>query len=59
MSETGDRPLSGVAESSLAALYWRAMEAERPDALIKDEKAVALVADSTYDFGRVKQIRMR
>ena len=58
MSETGDRPLSGVAESSLAALYWRAMEAQRPDALITDEKAVALVADLTYDFGRIRQIRM-
>jgi O-methyltransferase involved in polyketide biosynthesis len=58
MSDTGDLPLSGVAESSLAALYWRAMESQRPDALIKDEKAVALVADLTYDFGRVSQIRM-
>jgi O-methyltransferase involved in polyketide biosynthesis len=34
------------------------MEAERPDALIRDEKAVALVAKLGYDFGRVRQIRM-
>jgi O-methyltransferase involved in polyketide biosynthesis len=26
------------------------MESQRPDALIKDEKAVALVAQISYDF---------
>ena len=41
MSETASHTLSGVPETSLAALYWRAMESQRPDAMIKDEKAVA------------------
>ncbi len=42
MSETGSQILSGVPETSLAALDLRAMESQRPDALIKDEKAMAL-----------------
>jgi len=33
----------------LITLYLRAMETQRPDALIKDEKAVALVAQMNYD----------
>jgi O-methyltransferase involved in polyketide biosynthesis len=43
MSETTNRTLSGVAETLLMTLYIRAMESQRPDALIKDEKAVELV----------------
>jgi O-methyltransferase involved in polyketide biosynthesis len=43
MSETASHTLSGVPETSLATLYWRAMESQRPDALIKDQKAEALV----------------
>jgi len=42
----------------LAPLYWKAMESQRPDALIKDEKAVALVEQMRLDFSRVKQIPM-
>ena len=56
MPETID--LSGVAETLLITLYIRAMESQRPDALIKDDKAVALVTHMGYDFSRVKQIRM-
>ena len=56
MPETID--LSGVAETLLITLYIRAMESQRPDALIKDEQAVALVTHMGYDFSRVKQIRM-
>jgi len=40
MSETPHQDLSGVSETLLATLYLRAMESQRPDALIKDEKAV-------------------
>lgn len=58
MPETTDLNLSGVAETLLITLYIRAMESQRPDALIKDEKAVALVAQMDYDFSRIKQIRM-
>ena len=58
MSETASHTLSGVPETSLAALYWRAMESQRPDALIKDQKAEALVAQLDYDFDRIRQIPM-
>jgi hypothetical protein len=58
MSETELVILGGVSETSLAPLYWRAMESLRPDAMIKDEKAVALVAQMSYLFDRVKQIPM-
>lgn len=58
MSETASHTLSGVPETSLAALYWRAMESQRTDALIKDEKAEALVAQLDYDFDRIRQIPM-
>jgi len=50
--------LSGVAETLLIPLYNRAMEAERPDAIMKDEKAVALVRQMHYDFSQMTKIRM-
>jgi O-methyltransferase involved in polyketide biosynthesis len=53
-----DMNLSGVAETLLIPLYNRAMESERPDAIMKDEKAVALVKQMSYDFDQVKKIRM-
>ncbi len=43
MSEITKPNLSGVAETLLITLYIRAMESQRPDALIKDERAEALV----------------
>ena len=48
--------LSGVSETLLITLYLRAMESQRPDALIKDEKAMELVTRMSYDFDRVRQI---
>ncbi len=59
MSETTTQGLSGVAETLLTTLYLRAEESQRPDALIKDEKAVALVAHMSYDFDRVRRIPLR
>jgi methyltransferase (TIGR00027 family) len=56
MSETVNTNLSGVPETMLITLYLRAMESQRPDALIKDEKAVMLVRQMSYDFDRVRQI---
>ena len=56
MSETKSQILSGVPETMLITLYLRAMESQRPDALIKDEKAVVLVRQMSYDFDRVRQI---
>ncbi len=55
MSEVSQN-LSGVPETMLATLYLRAMDSQRPDALIKDEKAVELVTRLGYDFDRVRRI---
>ena len=67
MSEIKSQTLSGVAETLLITLYIRAMESQRPDALIKDERAEALVRQLdqetlrktlalTDDFSRVAVI---
>jgi O-methyltransferase involved in polyketide biosynthesis len=58
MPENVNPTLSGVPETLLMTLYIRAMESQRPDALIKDEKAVALLSQMSYDFDRMRQIRM-
>ena len=58
MPETKSLNLSGVAETLLLPLYNRAMESQRPDAILKDEKAVELVMQMRLDFSRVKQIHM-
>ncbi len=54
MSENAVQDLSAVAETLLIPLYMRATESQRSDALIKDEKAVALVQRLNYDFSRFK-----
>jgi methyltransferase (TIGR00027 family) len=67
MPEITHPNLSGVAETLLIPLYIRAMESQRPDALIKDERAEALVRQLdqetlrrtlalTDDFSRVAVI---
>lgn len=53
-----NKDMSGVSESLFATLYLRAMETLRPDALIKDEKAVELVRQMSYDFSRVRSISL-
>jgi O-methyltransferase involved in polyketide biosynthesis len=58
VTETTDQTLSGVAETLLLPLYNRAMESQRPDAMLKDEKAVELVTQIRLDFSRVRQIPM-
>lgn len=62
MSETANPNLSGVSETLLITLYLRAMESQRPDALLKDEKAVALLKkiseDGLYDFSRIKSLHL-
>jgi methyltransferase (TIGR00027 family) len=50
MSDLSVQSLSDVAETLLMMLYIRAMESQRPDALIKDEKAVALIHQMDQDF---------
>jgi methyltransferase (TIGR00027 family) len=54
MSELSLQNLSDVAETLLMMLYIRAKESQRPDGLIKDEKAVALVQQMGQDFLRSK-----
>ena len=67
MSETMKTNLSGVAETLLITLYIRAMESQRPDALVKDERAEAIARQLdqkslrktlalTDDFSRVAVI---
>jgi len=58
MSESFHQDLSDVESTLLITLYIRAMESQRPDALIKDEKAVALVTNMSYDFDRIRQVKM-
>jgi O-methyltransferase involved in polyketide biosynthesis len=46
--------LSGVPETLLITLYQRAQESQRPDAMLKDEKAVEIVRKLEFDFARIK-----
>ncbi len=67
MPEITNPNLSGVAETMLITLYIRALESQRPDALVKDERAETLVSQLdqetlrktlalTDDFSRVAVI---
>lgn len=58
MSGTMKADLNGVAETLLIPLLVRAEETYRPDALLRDERAAALVSQIDYDFTRIRQIRM-
>ena len=49
--------LEGVAETLLITLYVRARESQRPDAMINDEIAVALVNQIDCDFSRFRMQR--
>lgn len=46
--------LEGVSETLLMTLYARARESQRPDAMIKDDKAVAMVNQIACDFSRLR-----
>ena len=58
MSEITNKNLNGVAETLLLTLYIRAMESQRPDALIKDDKAVALIKQMNYDSSWITKMRV-
>lgn len=58
MSEEESQSLSSVVETMLITLYLRAMESQRPDPLIKDERAVELVTQMSFDFAWVRQVPM-
>jgi len=53
-SEKTGQVLSSVSETLLLPLYFRAIESQRPDALIKDDIAVRLVSQADFDFSRIK-----
>jgi O-methyltransferase involved in polyketide biosynthesis len=58
MREAQDVDLTGVAETLLATVYVRALESQRPDALLKDDRAVELVGRLGPAFSRIRRIRM-
>jgi O-methyltransferase involved in polyketide biosynthesis len=58
MPEVAGQHLSGVAETLLIPLYIRAIESQRPDALLKDERAVALVTQMEPAFSWIRHIKM-
>lgn len=58
MIENALPKLDEVPETMLATLYIRALETQRPDALLKDEKALALVRQFGPSFERIKRIQM-
>jgi O-methyltransferase involved in polyketide biosynthesis len=49
MPETKSSTLDGVSETLLIPLYYRALETQHPDAMIKDEKAVELIKRLSSD----------
>ena len=48
MAEKYRISLEGVSETLLMTLYVRARETQRPDAMIRDEKAVEMVNEIDY-----------
>ena len=54
MPEKTSQLLDGVSETLLMTLYVRALETERPDGLIRDEKAVEIVKKIDCDLSRLK-----
>jgi O-methyltransferase involved in polyketide biosynthesis len=50
------RDLSQVSQTLLIPLYYRAMESRRPDALVRDPKAVELAGRLDCDFSGVQRL---
>jgi O-methyltransferase involved in polyketide biosynthesis len=57
MSEKIVQKLTGVSETLLMTLYARARESQRPDAMLRDDKAVAMVNQIECDFSRLRMQR--
>ncbi len=51
------RNLNAVSQTLLIPLYFRAMESQRPDALVCDPKAVELVGQLDYDFSSIQKMK--
>jgi len=54
MPEKINKSLDGVSRTLLLTLYARARESQRPDAMLKDEKAVAMVNQLDADFSYLR-----
>lgn len=46
--------LEGVSETLLIPLYVRACESQRPDGMIRDDLAVAIIDQIDYDYSRIR-----
>ncbi len=51
------RNLNAVSQTLLIPLYYRAIESQRPDALVQDPKAVELVDQLDCDFSGVQSLK--
>jgi O-methyltransferase involved in polyketide biosynthesis len=54
MSKINLQSQNAVAETLLMPLYARALEAQRPAPMVRDERALSLVSQIDYDFSRVR-----
>lgn len=57
MAEKIPHSLDGVSETLLMTLYVRARESQRPDAMLKDDRAVEMVNQLACDFSRLRMQR--
>lgn len=57
MSDKISQSLEDVSETLLMTLYARARESQRPDGMIKDDRAVAMVNQIECDFSRLRMQR--
>ncbi len=57
MSKHTIRNLNAVSQTLLIPLYFRALAFHRPDALVRDPKAVELVGQLDYDFSAVQKLK--
>lgn len=55
MPKTRHQTFSGVTETRLVTLSLRALESQRPDTMLTDEKAVKLVKQMSYGFAQGRQ----
>jgi O-methyltransferase involved in polyketide biosynthesis len=57
MTEKIELNLDGVSETLLMTLFVRARESQRPNPMIRDDKAVAMVKELDCDFSRLRMQR--
>jgi len=55
MNDKIESKLTNVPETMLITLWAKAVETARPDALIKDQKAVEMMGKIDYDFSKLKR----